>query len=270
MNSVFLESRPWPRRRWCGMVTLVVTAQLGLIFWLGDTSPVTPRGAGPSPRLDLIGNSRTELFALEDPSLFALPHSRGFSGFAWLAAPNPPALLTNWSESPGWLPPATPGFSSLLTRRLEANESNEPHDFGRPEPESSAGTFLPQAEATQQSVLRLEGALAARRLLTPLVLPLQTNMDPLTNSEVQVVVDAGGRVVSVPVLLSKSGNLEADNSALRQALSARFEPVGAAGPPTTNAGDSPKKLTWGRMIFEWRTVLVPATNVPVSESDARN
>ena len=269
MNPTCLESRPWPRRQWWGMVTLVLIAQLGLIFWLGDTSPVAPRAAGPSPRLDLIGDSRTELLALEDPSLFALPHSQGFSGLAWLAAPSPPVLFANWSESPGCLPPGIPGFNSLLDRRLEACESEEPHDFGRPEPESSPGNSLPHAEAAPQSVLRLEGALAARRLLTPLVLPIQTNTELLTNSEVQVVVDARGRVVSVPVLVSKSGNPEADNSALRQALSARFEPVTSAGPPSTKAGGSARELTWGRMIFEWCTVLVPATNVPASESDAR-
>jgi TonB family protein len=262
MNSACLEARPWPRGRWWGVVALIFAAQLGLIFWLADTAPATRRAAAPSPALQLVGKGHAELLALEDPTLFALPHAQGFSGLAWLAAPKPPASFFGWSESPRWLSLAMPQFGTLFNRPLETNELIAPQNFTRPEPELTAPAVLTRAETTEQSVLRLEGGVAARRLLTPIVLPLQTNTEILTNSDVQVVIDAAGRVVSVPVLLSRSGNPEVDKEALRQALAARFEPVSVSGPARTNAADSAGQLTWGRMIFEWRTMLVPATNVP--------
>ena len=56
MTSAPVESRPWSRRRWWGMVALVFGVQLALIFWLGDRTPVHPRRRPPRPRCGLADN----------------------------------------------------------------------------------------------------------------------------------------------------------------------------------------------------------------------
>ena len=53
MTSASVESRPWSRRRWWGMVALIFVVQLGLIFWLGEPharfARVRPRRPHPPP-----------------------------------------------------------------------------------------------------------------------------------------------------------------------------------------------------------------------------
>ena len=75
----------------------------------------------------------------------------------------------------------------------------------------------------------------------------------VSNSVVQVLVDAPGRIISA-VLLTPGGGAtqrKADAQALELARVAQFEPVAAAA------------LSVGTIIFEWQTLPVPATNAPV-------
>ena len=80
MTTASVELRPWPLRRWGVTVALIFGVQLGLIFWLGSTAPIHPRPAAPAPTLRLTGQAFAELRALNDPTLFILPHPEGFSG----------------------------------------------------------------------------------------------------------------------------------------------------------------------------------------------
>ena len=41
--------------------------------------------------------------ALSDPTLFALPHFRGFWGDPWLRPPPAPDRSFEWTEEPRWL-----------------------------------------------------------------------------------------------------------------------------------------------------------------------
>lgn len=115
-------------------------------------------------------------------------------------------------------------------------------------------------ELPQKSSLRIEGGLAGRRLLTALDLPAwpaRTNsaaeLDMLTNSVIQAVVDSEGKPVSVTLLIpSGSGLQAADEYALAQARNFRFEPL----PQADGQSDAPHSLaglTWGTLIFEWCT-----------------
>jgi len=63
-------------------------------------------------------------------------------------------------------------------------------------------------------------------------------------------------------LLSGSGSPEADQHALQQAKTARFEPLSRnpAGPTP----DPATQLSWGRLIFLWHTLPLPPTNTPAA------
>jgi hypothetical protein len=134
--------------------------------------------------------------------------------------------------------------------------------LARPEPEPTPPESLPQAAGPTQSLLRLEGGLAGRRLVQPIKLKPWPFKEILTNSVVQVVVDAQGQPVSVPVLLSSSGCPAADDYALGQARAARFESVSRKGPGTMP--DPVAHLSWGRLVFVWQTLPLPPTDAPPS------
>jgi len=104
--------------------------------------------------------------------------------------------------------------------------------------------------------LRIEGNLAGRPLLTPRSLPVQPCNDLLTNSEVQVAVDADGRTFSA-TLLQSSGLPSADQRALELARAARFQPLPAAG---GDLDSSRARLTWGKLIFPWCCTEITPTN----------
>src|SRR5262249_42895024 len=79
-------------------VALVFAAQVGLLFWLGNP-PATPRVRLPDPPVvHAIPSGSEELLALQDPTLFVLPHRDNFSGEAWLKIPAQQFAPTNWTE----------------------------------------------------------------------------------------------------------------------------------------------------------------------------
>ena len=101
-------------------------------------------------------------------------------------------------------------------------------------------TLPPQLTLTPVSTpsrLRLQGDLARRQLLSKPALSPWPHSDLLTNSVVQLLVDAQGNTFSA-VLLPP-------------------EPT----PPGRNQ-DPLAGLTIGTMVFEWQTVPVSATNKP--------
>jgi len=108
------------------------------------------------------------------------------------------------------------------------------------------------------SLFRIEGDLAGRELLGPLQVPSMINMEILTNTVVQVGVNVAGFPFSV-VPLSSSGSKTADQRAIELAKTARFKPLSRSGP---TALATPWALTWGKIIFQWHTVEVPATDGP--------
>jgi TonB family protein len=199
-----------------------------------------------------MGNAGAELLALTDPTLFALPHRQGFSGLAWLRIPPPPTSAFEWSEDLR--------FWQLSTQLLGATFGNPRQTdsvrslVSPPRPGSALITAVAGPQMAQRkSRLRLEDGLAGRTLIALIEVPAQPHNDLLTPSVVQVLVDAEGQIVSVPVLLPPgSGSPDADKEALRLARTARFNSIASSGPG--RATNSTGQLTWGRMIFEWQTV----------------
>lgn len=245
-----------PRRGWWLLVALVFILQLGFIFGLGGYLPVRPRPAQPAPRLRLAGPAAGEWLALNDPTLFALPHAHGFSGPAWLKIPSLGFPSREWSEPPLLLPLAVADLGVGVSRLAGSIDLGSLAPLAQTAPELTLPAVAPPLRPGP-STFRFEGALARRPLLTPLSLTNWPCRDLLTNSVVQLVVDPAGRPVSV-TLLSTSGYKEADDRALELAAAARFAPVPGSEPGKTLKPAT--QLTWGKLIIQWQTLPLPAAD----------
>jgi hypothetical protein len=254
MNSVLVEPHPWPRRRWWLLIALIFAGQVGFIFWLSDRSPVLPRPPSPVPLLRIAGNAPSQWLALNDPTLFALPHWEGFSGPAWLKIPFREPPSSDWTEPPRWLALPLAELGATFERFIQTNRPDSEPLLARPAPELTLPEPVAPVLASERSAFRLEGPLAQRRLLTALDLPSWKGADILTNSVVQLVVNAEGEPISV-ALLSGCGLPAADDQALALARAARFESLYGTGPE--QPANPLAQLSWGEMIFEWHT-LAPA------------
>ena len=120
----------------------------------------------------------------------------------------------------------------------------------KPAPQFSTPEPPPIPDLPSISTLHLRGELARHQWLNPQPLPDWPNADVIAPSKIQVVVDSAGRVQSA-VLLPPDYGLEsatrdnqADQTALRIAIAARFSPA-----PQTFVG---------QMIFNWHAVPLPA------------
>jgi hypothetical protein len=191
-----------------------------------------------------------------DPTLFALPQPKSFSGDAWFTFSPLEHTFVDWEEPHRWLELDTNrlgmDFSSLVERR----EGQTWLIADKPMPPLAGIEILttPQPIRTN-SALRVDGELANRPLVRPIELPSWANSDILTNSVAQIIVDSHGFTVSA-ILLSSSGLPEADRYALRIASSIQFAPL----PAKTVEDRRANPLSFGRMAFEWHTIPPKMTN----------
>jgi len=271
MSSAPVESRPWSSGRWWCLVALIFGVQLTLIFWLGETVPIRPRLPAPAFTFKLAGTNaaellalngtNSELLALNDPTLFVLPHPQGSTGPAEPRTPRPESHSFQWPEPTNSLLLAVDQLGTVFNRFIVTNDFDSLQLPINLKPTLTLPSLPPLAVSAEQSTLRLEGDLAQRRLITPLALRSWPNPDILTNTVVRIAVDAEGRPVS-PTLLSGSGSREADQYALEQARTARFESVGRSSSATVPRSTVP--LSWGWMVFRWHTLPRPPTNTPAT------
>jgi hypothetical protein len=254
-----IDSRRGARRLklWLA-IGLVFAAQVAVLYWLGNPPPVKPRPIAIAPVVHMAGEGSRELLALQDPTLFVLPHRENFSGPAWLNVPPRKFSSTNWTEPPR---PLELSPQALGAAFVEFIRTNAPPRF-QPRIESGLDTARaatpPMPAISMPSRLRVEGDLARLRLLTQFHLPPQTNSELLSNTVVQIVVDSNGNPFS-SVIWTRSGSPDADLLALTNYSKAiRFAPLEAAALRTVPAD----KMISGRLIFEWQTV--PSNAPPVN------
>lgn len=245
----------WPLSRWLVLIALVFAAHVALLYTFGARKQTVPRAATDAPSLKLADRS-DEFLALNDPTLFALPHPEDFVTAMSSPAPVVERLSFRWTEAPRWLPLSAGELMTVFNRFMQTN-----FVAGLPlqlKPPVSLSTPLPPVGPVfaQVSTMRVEGDLTQRRLLTPMELPSWPFADVIAPSNVQVLVNEAGTVVSA-ILLPSDNRLEAlghnavaDQRALELARTARFTPA--------------PRLTIGRMIFTWLTVPPPAANSPVA------
>jgi hypothetical protein len=197
-----------------------------------------------------------ERVGASDPTLLALPTRDSFSGPGWLRGRALAYEPQPWSEAPRWLDLEKQALGGELAGLVASNGVPAPTIADRPAPPLLRfEPRFPSEPIPAQSLLRAEGAVAARPLRFIPALPAWPHSELLSNSVVQVVVDADGYPLSAEPV-SGCGLAEADRQAWRLAMAARFEPLPRAARDETGRGP----LDWGRLIFRWATLPAAATN----------
>ena len=258
MNVAPDTSGSWSRGRWWLAVVLVCAVQFGLIFALGERRPPASRPVGDPQRLGLAV-THGELLELQDPTLFAMPHARGFSGESWRRAAAVTFPAFHWSEPtrPLSLPVARlgEGFHRFMQTNVFASFTLE----AKPAPEIQAPDAGEIVEALPAaSRLEIAGGFTSIRLLNPPTLRAWRNSELLTNTVVQALVDADGNVLSASTLPPGSGLPDADRLAFDLTRGFRFGPVAAE----RWLANPLREMTRGCLIFHWRTEPPATTNPP--------
>jgi hypothetical protein len=261
MSAALIDLPRWSNRKWLSTIFLVFLLQLALILYLGErpSVPLPPPPFRTSIQLTPEPWSEEQMASspmLADPTLFALPQPKSFSGSAWFTFSPVEHSFVDWDEPHRWLELETNRLGMDFSFLVEKRDSQPWLIADKAMPPLAGIEVLtaPQPMRTQ-SRLRLEGDLAGRGLLSPIDLPSWASGDILTNSVAQIIVDSHGFTVSA-ILLSSSGFPEADLFALKTANSAQFEPL-PFKPGQKRRADP---LAFGRIIFEWHTVPVKMTN----------
>ena len=243
----------WTRDRWLTLIVLVFAAHVLLLFAFGGRKQIVPRAVTNVPALNLADNS-SEWLALNDPTLFALPHQKDFASAIWLPVHvmEPPSF--RWTEPPRWLPVSADELGLAFNQFMQTNRFAG-FELQLKSPVKLSALGLPVESAlAQTSTLQIQDDLTQRRLLDSINLTNWPYANVIAPSKVQVLVDAAGNVVSTVLLPPDSGFTaadqydQADQRALELARAARFAPS--------------SRLTIGRMIFNWHTVPATNTNEP--------
>lgn len=266
MSDEMEELPPWRPVRWGTAVVLILLLHLGGIYLLsgvGLPEPVPSRRDFAVKLLTLPDSGQTLLdrYSLRDPTLFAVVSSRGFSGPAWLNVEPPPFELPTWSDPQRWMTQDLDGLGLTFRRAVEGELGSMLSVAPRPEPPRDE----PRPVASRRTELFVEG-LPTRRLAARPELPGWPSEYVLHPTEIEIFVDARGRVFSPRLLVHPERDLgvgdegwratqtAADQHALALTRRLRFEPV-------VGRRDQFSK---GRVIVQWVT-RPPGTPAPGGE-----
>jgi hypothetical protein len=266
MNTAVAGPVRWSVRRWIYTLAAVFALQAGLLLYFGQRE--LPLPARPPFRTAVhfvfdpwSSEQLDRLPAMIDPTLFALPGDSGFSGAAWLRGAPLAYQPEHWSEPFRWLALDEPALGGDFARFVATNFIAPPLVADQPAPPLLRyEPHFSNDPLRQQSRLRLEGELTSRPLLTPLELRSWPHSDILSNTIVRAAIDADGLPL-FPALIGECGLPLADLHALKLAAAARFRPLPRAGRDPTGLGP----LAWGKLIFEWHTLPLTATNPPTGQ-----
>jgi len=262
MNGSTSNPVAWSRGRWWMAAVIALIIQVLLIVALSDLRPIVARLPEAQTSLQLVGDAPPDsamgaLVGLEDPTLFALPNLRGFSGAAWMKARPLARRRIDLTEPPLWLTQNVERLGAAFAELVRSNPAPH-HAFGdKPAPRLSEVT-VPPVPLPARSSFRIEGELAGRDLMTPLEVPSFPHTDLLTNTVVEISVDPSGFPFP-PFVLAGSGSKAADQRGLELARSMRFKPLAATGGRSSRNAVS---LTFGKVVFQWHTIEPPPTNRP--------
>ncbi len=255
------DVRRWSPLRWLMTLMVIFGGQAAIFLWLG--SRAKPPAAPPLPRAPSVQVSAApagEPAVLDDPTLLVRPTPRGFSS-VWLNTNEIKRDPAEWSGQTNArldrpVRPLLGQISALAA--ADSNYSFSVVEIPRPAPQPAP--IIPEADFTE-STISIHGDLEKRTLLSQPTLRPQFADAALSNTVVQVDVDAEGNVFTPPVVLpgGSSGSVDTDNYAQQVARSLRFNPLPRQGRPgATGRGG----LTEGTVLFHWHTEAAPATNLP--------
>jgi TonB family protein len=245
MNAEAVEPNTgWSFSRWIFFVALAVAAHLAFVFLFGTKKnpPVRPLANVPE---FYLANAASELIALTDPTLFALPHWNDSSATTLREPPEIESPSFYWTEPPQFLAPPAASYGAVFHTFMATNQSGGTLLDFKPLAQITFPAVKIESVLPQNSTLEFSSELAQRRILKNLAVPTLAYNDVIAPSRVQILVGKDGNVASV-VLLESSEYDDADQKALALARAVRFAP--AAG------------LTLGEITFNWHTM--PATNAP--------
>ena len=258
------DARPPGHRilRWVALALLGLGAHVALIWALGEPPPRAPVSRHSNPTIQWLTDPWllervASLPGMHDPAIFAVPSLEGFSGSAWLIfKPSQPDFAAQ-TPSPYWLELTEEDLGNVFERLFTTNLPSSIQISDLPLPSFSGGV-KPFARELSLPPSRVHAsARLAERLPALVDLPAWPHADLLTNTVVQVLVDARGQCVS-STLLSRCGSKEADTFALKWTLSCRFRPL-----RTARRNDwSREPIVPGKLIFSWQT-LPPTTSATV-------
>ncbi len=243
----------WSPWQWLIGIALIFGLHVVLFHFLAKREPQQVRALRNTATVQLA-DPLPDTLALSDPTLFALPHPRGFAAFTWLQT----TLVTNtpfrWTEAPRLLALPVDELGATFLKLAEKSRLPMPEIAFIPPAVPSVIAAIDLPPTRTNSVLRLDEVFATRPLRQPYPsLPLQPPSESLTNTVVQVLVNPRGQVVSASIVPSHPGNrsTEVEQTALQIARRLWFHPVPESTPPLL-----------GRVIFEWATT--PPTNAPAA------
>jgi len=262
MTPASVEAEIWPRKRWWAAVVLALGLQIGLVLWLADRSPITARSPTDAPVVFPAESPLTRLPTLADPLLFSPANPHSFSGAVWMNTPKLEYQVSDWTSPPGFLALPANQLTNAFSTFIKTNSSSTFAAADSPAPKlPSPQLSRPGAAITPESRLRIQGDLERREMIMPVALPGWPHTDVLSNSVVEVLVDLDGNTVSANLVTScglKTPDKDPDQYALNVARALRFQSIHGIGPATASV----TSLAWGKLVFEWQTVALPATNLP--------
>ena len=256
-----LEGRTAPGFWIWGFIFLFLIHAFAILkFSEGPNSP--PSWEKPAAFLYVAGDNETrqriqELASLHDPTLFALPHPHSFSGAGWLNARREVLEFTNWLETPEALALSAEQLGSSLNDYVATNRPSEAQLFASLRAAQAPAMRIPDTPVLTQTIARVEGDLAPRKIVRQPPLPSVTNVDVLRATTVTISVNGDGLVESASVS-GDSGSKEADQEALQAARVFEFEPL-AVRDARARAAAAP---VIGRLVFTWNVVAPPPGRGP--------
>jgi hypothetical protein len=250
---------PSHKWRWGWAFLFLFLFHAGLVFWLGEHSEPSAVASKPAPLLLLPADDASmkrvaDLAAGADPTLFALPHPRGFSGDAWLNFTPARIEVATWSNAPSALPLPVDDLGSALL--LYANASRVPSDelLATLRNTTPFELSVPPRIMPTTSTYVVEAPLNLRLLPLTNSLPVATNLDVLAPTVLDLAVNGEGVVESV-MLVAQSGLRTIDDRAIDIARSLAFQPL-----PRSRSAREVAAPQRGRVIFTWHVVPPALTN----------
>ncbi|MSR66282.1 MAG: energy transducer TonB [Pedosphaera sp.] len=259
MGTLRSPDAPLEQGRWIWALVFFAALVLAIHFLSLPMEPA-PKFESIAPLVvDAVpGAAESNRFklAIEDPAVFALPSSHGFSR-AWLDFPTQQFVIGRWTAPhQPYLPSKFDPFD-LVEQYWKTNQLSFyptlPNSLPRISPE-----FAPLAPLVEESALEITGPLLDRAELARkgMKLPSWPHAEPLQPSVVQVGVLPSGIVLSA-ALLGRSGLPVADQLAMDLAQTARFEPLSVAAKASPLAGE----VMFGRLTFRWAVQAQSMTNL---------
>src|ERR1700690_529172 len=160
----------WTLGRWLVLIALVYAAHVILLYAFGARKEIVPRPVKDVPTLQLAEDTG-EWFALNDPTLFALPHPGDFPSAIRMQTRvlEPPSF--GWTEPTGDLLLSARQLGSVFDEFMQTNRFAEMELQWKPPLKLNTPGLPIEPVLAQTSTLLIQGDVARRPLLNQIDVP---------------------------------------------------------------------------------------------------